>query len=81
MDKNNIKSLHLFVFCTKKQEVSHPAFSPLLFLIAVKSFPETLFCNQSAHSGCYNYSTSSAQLAALKQSGSEERGARSEVCS
>lgn len=44
---------------------------PLLFLIAVKFFPETLFCNQSAHSGSYNYSTSSVQLTAPEQSSSE----------
>lgn len=66
MGKNNTKSL---CFCQKK--VPHPPFFPLLFPIAVKSFPETLFCNQSAHSGSYNYPTSSVQLTAPKQSSSE----------
>lgn len=53
-----------------------PPFFPLLLLIAVKSSPETLFCNQSAHSGSYNYATSSVQLTAPKQS-SSEKGSRS----
>lgn len=60
---------NLCVFAKKK--VPHPPFFPLLFPIAVKSFPETLFCNQSAHSDSYNYPTSSVQLTAPKQSSSE----------
>ena len=38
------------------------------FLLQQNSSPETLFCNQSAHSGSYNYSTSSAPLTAPEQS-------------
>lgn len=47
---------------------------PCCFFIAVKSFPDTLFCNQSAHSGSYNYPASSVQLSAPKQSCSEGEG-------
>lgn len=57
--------------CIFAKKVPHPPFFPLLSIIAVKSFPETLFCNQSAHSGSYNYPTSSVQLTAPKQSSSE----------
>lgn len=60
--KRNTTTLHLF---------PPPPLFPLLFLIATESFPETLFCNQSAHSGSYNYSTSSVQLTAPEQSSTE----------
>lgn len=64
--ENNTKS----VFLPEKLLVLHsfPAVS-----IAAKSFPETLICNQSVHSGSYNYTSSSAQLAAPKQNSSEKR--------
>lgn len=53
------------------QESSPSIIFTLLFRIAIKFFPETVFCNQSTHSGSYNYSTSSVQLTAPEQSSSE----------